>query len=73
MATLREELAKIAKPFFKINSDLQNIFVTEDKHCWYTEIEAIRFCKGAKKYEGFVRSDFEKKQVKKTSRKSKED
>lgn len=58
---MREELKPIAKQFFTINSDVKQIFVTEDKHCFYTEIEAKRFCKEVKKYEQFTPSDFVEK------------
>lgn len=65
---LRQKLLPLAKSFFKNNSDLKQIFITEDNHAWYTDIEAKRFCKGVKKYEGFTPEDLKpKKPVKKTS------
>lgn len=57
----REQLKPLAKQFFKLNSDVKQIFITEDKHCWYTEMHAIRHCKPDKEYFKFTPKDFEEK------------
>jgi hypothetical protein len=59
--SLRDSLLPLAEQFFKINSDVKQIFITEDKHCWYTEIEAKRFCKEKKEYLKFTSVDFDDK------------
>ena len=57
----REQLKSIAAQFFRINSDVKYIFVTEDKHCWYEELHAKKHCAGAKEYYKFTPEDFKEK------------
>lgn len=74
---MREKLLPLAKQFFGINTDIKKIYITEDRHCWYSEIEAVRFCGGLKKYECFTPDDLKRNQspknveVKKEESKSK--
>ena len=60
---MEEKLKPLAKQFFGINSGIKEIFITEDKHCWYVELDAKRHCKGEKQYFKFTPSDFVKKAV----------
>jgi hypothetical protein len=62
----KNELLPLAKTYFDSNKDLKEIFGTEDKHFWYKEIQAVRFCKGDKLYFKFTPEDFEEKKVKLT-------
>jgi len=61
---VKEKLKALAKQFFKINSEVKKIFITEDRHCWYEEGHAIKHCGGVKKYEMFTPIDFEQSKPK---------
>lgn len=57
----KDELKPLAKVYFDNNKALFEIFGTEDRHFFYEEIQAIRYCGKDKIFFHFAPVDFGKK------------
>jgi hypothetical protein len=64
----KQDLLPLAKTYFDSSPELKEIFGTEDKHFFYKEIQAQKYCKREREYFHYVPSDFEIKEEKLTKK-----
>ena len=62
----KQDLLPLAKTYFDSSPELNEIFGTEDRHFWYREIQAIKYCGVKLLYFRYTPEDFEEKEVKLT-------